>query len=272
MMKRCMALALLLSFILTWWTSPLPLHAAVTGLKVKIEGHEKTASNIAGTYTTEADSAKTYTISNQASGNARVEAGDEPDWLQLHNAVITANHDGVTGHIYFWVQLDAPPNGTVQYDVMTSGTLRRKVGFLWKGAVGDWIQVAGLQQSPVSDLANGTGGSWACITNAGDPPPCPPSHEHYVETDSQDAILESDTMDIPNVAAQPYLLKGEIWFYLDKKNDKLTLSNGSGVQVKAAAGGGDRRDTGSGPSSGGGHRRPDSCHKCCMMCCKFCSQ
>jgi hypothetical protein len=270
-MKRFRLPVVFLGLTVIWLASPLTLHAAVTGLKVKIEGQQKEPANIAGTYTTEADSAKSYEIKAQASGNARVEAGDQPDYLRLHNAVITAKNDGVTGHIYFWVQLDAPPNGTVQEDVLTNGSLLRKIGFIWKGAVGDWIQVGGYVQSPVTDLNNGTGGTWWCITNPGDPPPCPPSHDHTVNLDTQGTISKSDTMDISGVDNVPYLLKGEIWFYLDKTGDKLTLNNGGGVVVQASAGGGDRPTTRSSTGGAADSGQP-SCPKCCTMCCMSCAQ
>jgi hypothetical protein len=237
-MRKFKLPVLSLALVIACIAFPPVLRAAPAGLKVIIEGAEKTASNIAGEYSTQADSSKKYTISAQSSGNARVDATDGPDVLRLHNAVIVAKHDGVTGHIYFWVRLDPPPNGSVQYDVITAGSLLRKIGFVWKGAVGDWIQVAGLVQTPVSDLDNGTGGTWWCITNP-DPPPCPPSHEHVVNLDTQGTISKTDTMQNSGVDNVQYLIKGEIWFYLDKAGDKLTLSNGSGVTVKASAGGGD---------------------------------
>lgn len=237
-MRKFTLPVLSLWLIVAFTAFPCMLHAEPFGLKVVIEGGVVTATNIAGEYTSELDSSKKYTISAQSAGNARVDATESADVLRLHNAVIISKHDGVTEHIRFWVRLDPPPNGSVQYDALTNGSLLRKIGFVWKGAVGDWIQVAGSVQTPVNDLANGTGGTWWCITNP-DPPPCPPSHEHIVNLDTQGTISKTDTMQVSSVDNVQYLLKGEIWFYLDKVGDKLTLNNGSGVAVKAAAGGGD---------------------------------
>ncbi len=232
-------------------------HATVSGLTVKIEGTAPAngPSNISGTYATEADSNKTYTITAASAGNPRVDANDDPDWLRLHNAVITADHDGVTGHICFWVALDPPPNGSTKVDLITNGTLLRKSGAIWVGAVNDWIDISGFLQHPAgSPTSCNEREYWEHIGSA----PFPPPSQHWIVLATNQGTIPNltTTENLTGITSQR-LLKGEFWFYLQKKGDKLTFNQNSGVLVQASAGPGGPGETPPGVSGG------TTCPQCC---------
>jgi hypothetical protein len=244
---------------------PIIGQATVTGLAAKFDGRVPTngPGNISGTYPTEADSNKTYTIAvcdvTGCNGNPKVEAQDDPDWIMLHNAKITANHNGVTGHIYFWVAVDGPPTGSVAFTHITNGTLKRNVLGVWKGAVGDWVDTSGFIQHPVVDLANGIAGGWEHISSA----PFPPAAHHwYVYNVNLGTVPNLTTSDTMSGITGQRMMKVEMWFYLDKAGDKLTFNPNAGPKIQAAQGGGGEETPGSTGTGG------TTCPQCCCTPCK----
>ena len=245
----------------------LPLAAHAVTLQAWIEGQTKSATSLAGTYTTLDDGSKSYTIS---AGATLVGPDSSQDYIRFHNIVISSTtHDAVTGHIYFWGDYDPGPMGTVTFKLSANGTITRKVLNVTKAAISSNFSVSGWVQHP-TDVVNrpgdGSSGTWTHITYPYNP--SPPAYTLNVVCDNVAACGTVNYL-TPTPGYQqagvnsPRIMKGEIWFYLHKKNDKLTLNLNSGVLVQTSGGGGSGGGTNEGEGIGG-----TTCPQCCCAPCK----
>ena len=248
----------------------LPMAAHATVLQAWIDGLQKDSASLPGTYHTVQNPSKTYTISNGATLDA---VDSSQDNIRFQNIVITANHDSVAGHIYFWGDYYPDPIGTVTFKLSTSGTITRRVPPLnvIKAATGSTFSASGWIQNPtnVSTLpVNPTVGAWSHISYPYNPNPPVYTLNVVCDTVSTCGTIGYNTPTpgyLQGSVYGPRIMKGEIWFYLSKQNDKLTLTNGSGVSILTSGGGG----------SGGGMTGDDgegtggsTCSRCC--CCVPC--
>ena len=245
----------------------LPLAAHAVTLQAWIEGQTKSATSLAGTYTTLDDGSKSYTVS---AGATLVGPDSSQDYIRFHNIVISSTtHDAVIGHIYFWGDYDPAPIGTVTFKLSANGTMTRRVGAVTKAATSSTFSVSGWVQHP-TDVVNrpGDGASginWTHITYPYNP--SPPAYTLNVVCDSV-ATCGTVNYITPTPGYQqagvngPRIMKGEIWFYLHKKNDKLTLNLNSGVLVQTSGGGGSGGGTNDGEGTGG-----TTCPQCCCTPC-----
>jgi hypothetical protein len=237
--------------------------AHATVLQAWIDGQVKDSAHLPGTYNTVADPGKSYSIATGASlGNP-----DAPqDNLLFQNIVITANNISVTGHIYFWADYYPDPTGTVTFKLSASGTITRKVLTVTKAATGSTFSVSGWLQNPtdVSTLpVDPLVGLWSHISYPNNPNP--PIYTLNVVCDTV-ATCGTISYMTPTPGYQqagvygPRIMKGEIWFYLPKQNDKLTLNPTSGVSILTSGGGGSGGGTN---GDGGGETGGSNCTQCC---------
>lgn len=244
----------------------LPLAAHAVTLQAWIEGQTKSATSLAGTYPTIDDGSKSYTVS---AGATLVGPDSVQDYIRFHNIVISSTtHDAVTGHIYFWGDYDPGPIGTVTFKLSANGTITRKVGAITKAATSSTFSASGWVQHPIdaSRPGDGASGSWSHITYPYNP--SPPAYTLNVVCDSVATCGTINHITPPPGYQQagvntPRIMKGEIWFYLHKKNDKLNLNINSGVLVQTSGGGGS-----GGPTNGGEGTGEPTCPQCC--CCAPC--
>lgn len=239
-----------------------PPAAHAVSWKAWIEGQVKDPGDIASStpYQTVDNNQKSYTISSATLNGA----DGSQDNIRFHNTVITANNDAVVGHIYFWGDYNPSPSGTVTFTLSASGTITRKVLTVTKAATNSTFSVSGWVQHPTdaSPLpGDGTSGSWTHISYPYNP--TPPAYTLNVVCDSV-ASCGTISFATPTPGYQQSsvndvrIMKGEIWFYLHKKNDKLTLNLDSGVNVQTSGGGGKGGGLDGGEGTGG-----LTCPQCC---------
>ena len=239
----------------------LPMAAHATTLRAWIDGQTKLPASIAGTYNTVEDQNKSYTIATGASLGGTDASQDN---IIFQNIVITANQNSVTGHIYFWGDYYPDPHGTVTFTLSASGTITRKVLTVTKAATGSTFSVSGWVQNPtdVTTLpVDPLAGLWSHISSPYNPNP--PIYTLNVVCDTV-GTCGTISYKTPTPGYQQAgvndarIMKGEVWFYLSKLNDKLTLTLGSGVNVLTSGGGGSGGGTNGGEGTG-----ETTCPQCC---------